>query len=199
MSQHTSRTRSIVLCGLSIALLAVGAAIQLPLGPIPFTLQTLMLIIILLILTPAEALVAVGGYLVLGAIGLPVFAGFKGGFGVLFGPTGGFLVGFFIAAALVGLIRMVLTRKTHSFYTAAALDVLSVVVAVIVYYAAGACWFALSTGATIQAAFAVCILPFLVPDLLKAAAAFVCAQPIRVALGRTTWRKLPTDAKEQLH
>jgi biotin transport system substrate-specific component len=141
----------------------------------------------------------VGGYLVLGAIGLPVFAGFKGGFGVLGGPTGGCRVGFFIAAALVGLIRMMLTRKVHGFYAVAALDVLSVVVAVVVYYAVGAWWFALSTGATIQAAFAVCILPFLVPDALKAAAAFICAQPIRVALGRTAWRKLPADAKEQSH
>ncbi len=88
-----SRTRSVVLCGLSIALLAVGAAIVVPLGPIPFTAQTLMLFLIMLILTPKEAVIAVAGYLVLGAIGLPIFSAFRGGPGVLLGPTGGFLIG----------------------------------------------------------------------------------------------------------
>jgi biotin transport system substrate-specific component len=183
-----SRTRSIVLCGLSIALLAVGAAIQLPIGPIPFTLQSLMLVLILLILTPAEALVAVGGYLVLGAVGLPLFAGFKGGFGVLLGPTGGFLTGFFVAAALAGLLRVLLGRRAQSLGISVVLDVVAIVVVILTYYAVGTWWFVLSTGATVYAALAACVLPFLVPDVLKAVAAFVCAQPIRIALGRATWR-----------
>jgi biotin transport system substrate-specific component len=197
MNQHASRTRSIVLCGLSIALLAVGAAIQLPLGPVPFTLQSLMLILILLILTPTEALAAVGGYLVLGAIGLPVFAGFKGGFGVLLGPTGGFLVGFLIAAVLVGLLKVPLAHRARGFHTAVALDVLLVGVVILAYYAVGSWWFAFSTGATLQAALAACVLPFLIPDILKAVAAFVCAQPIRVALGRALWHKHPASPEEQ--
>jgi biotin transport system substrate-specific component len=197
MNQRTSRTRSIVLCGLSIALLSVGAMIQLPLGPIPFTLQTLMLMLILLVLTPTEALVAVGGYLVLGAIGLPVFAGFKGGFGVLLGPTGGFLLGFLIAALLVGLLRTPLARRVRGLYTAAALDVLSIVVATLVYYAAGSWWFVFSTGATLEAALAACVIPFLVPNILKAVAAFICAQPIRVALGRTPWQAPSPNAEKQ--
>jgi biotin transport system substrate-specific component len=171
--------------------LSVGAAIQVPLGPIPFTLQTLMLILVLLILTPTEALSAIGGYLALGLIGLPVFAGFRGGFGVLLGPTGGFLSGFFVAALVVALLRVLLKGRAQSFGAAAALDIACIIVATIVYYAVGTLWFAFSTGATISASLAACVLPFLVPDVLKAIAAFVCAQPIRAALGRTAWRQRP--------
>jgi biotin transport system substrate-specific component len=180
-----------VLCGLSIALLSVGAAIQVPLGPIPFTLQTLMLILILLVLTPTEALVAVGGYLVLGAVGLPVFAGFRGGFGVLLGPTGGFLTGFFAAALLAGLLRALLERRAQSLWASVALDVLCALVATLAYYVVGTWWFSFSNGVTVSAAFAACVLPFLAPDILKAIAAFVCAQPIRVALGRARYREQP--------
>jgi biotin transport system substrate-specific component len=183
-----SRTRSIVLCGLSIALLAVGAAIQLPLGPVPFTLQTMMLVIVLLILTPSEALIAVGGYLVLGAIGLPVFSGFRGGFGVLLGPTGGFLTGFFLAALVVGLLRTLFGRRMPALYASIAFDVLLIIAITFISYAVGTWWFVFSTGATVYAALAACVLPFLATDVLKSIAAFVCVQPIRVALGRATWR-----------
>jgi biotin transport system substrate-specific component len=179
-----SRTRSMTLCGLSIALLAVGAAIQLPLGPIPFTLQTLMLFLLLLVLTPAEALGAVGGYLLLGAIGLPVFSGLRGGFGVLLGPTGGFLLGYLIAALLVALLRVLCARWELGPRLAVAFDVLLVAVAALIYYAAGTWWFAFSTDTPLPAALAACVLPFLAPDIVKAAAAFSCARPIRAALGR---------------
>jgi biotin transport system substrate-specific component len=191
-----SRTRSLVLCGLSIALLSVGAAIQVPLGPIPFTLQTLMFILILLVLTPAEALVAVGGYLVLGAVGLPVFSGFRGGFGVLLGPTGGFLMGFFVAALFSGLLRMLFGGRAQSFKASVALDVVCVFVVTLTYYAAGTWWFSFSTGATISAALAACVMPFLVPNAFKIVAAFVCAQPIRVALGRANRHARPLQPEE---
>jgi len=108
-----SRTRSIVLCGLSIALLTVGAfvTIPVPVGLAPFTMQTMMLFIILLILKPTEAIIAVAGYLVLGAIGLPIFAGMTGGFAKLIGPTGGFLFGYLLAVLLIGGVRLLVARK----------------------------------------------------------------------------------------
>jgi biotin transport system substrate-specific component len=188
----------LVLCGLSIALLSVGAAIQLPLGPVPFTLQSLMLVLVLLILTPGEALVAVGGYLVLGAVGLPVFAGFRGGIAVLLGPTGGFLIGFFLAAALSALIRKPFEKTTHRLWMVISLDVAVIIVMMLTYYFTGALWFALSTGATVTSALIVCVIPFLVPDILKAVAAFICAQPIRVALGRVSWSQAVADTSETL-
>ena len=99
-NQAQSRTKEIVLCGLSIALMAVSAWITVPFGPIPFTLQTLAIMFVLFALTPKCALISIAGYLVLGAIGLPVFSSFKGGLAALLGPTGGFITGFLIAGGI---------------------------------------------------------------------------------------------------
>jgi len=179
-----SRTQSLVLCGLSIALLAAGAAIVFPLGPIPFTLQTLVIMLIVLVLTPKEAVVAVGGYLLLGAIGLPVFAGFSGGFGILLGPTGGFLVGFFVGALLAALLRNSLKHRLTGKRSSMALDIFSILVVILIYDLLGMLWFMHITGSTLAASLAISVLPFIVPDVIKAVAAFACAQPIRAALGR---------------
>jgi biotin transport system substrate-specific component len=105
MMNNTTRTRGLVLSGLSIALLSVGAFITVPFGPVPFTLQTMMLGIVVCILSPKQAVVAVAGYLLLGTLGLPIFAGMRGGIGVLAGPTGGFLVGFLVATVIIAVLR----------------------------------------------------------------------------------------------
>ena len=101
MTQHsTARARSVAFCGLSIALMAVAAWVTVPFGPVPFTLQTLAVMFVLFALPAKQALVAIGGYIVLGGLGLPVFSSFKGGLAALMGPTGGFIVGFFVAAVV---------------------------------------------------------------------------------------------------
>jgi biotin transport system substrate-specific component len=198
-----TRTRSLVLCGLSIALLAVGAFITVPFGPVPFTLQSMMLALIVLILRPREALIAVGGYLLLGAIGLPIGAGFKGGLGWLLGPTGGFLLGFFMGTALAVALRVALSGRglrdagahgergaraqsaLRARWQTFALDSAQILIIFLVSYACGTFWFAVSTNASIPAALIACVAPFVVPDLLKAAAALTCAYPVRAALGRS--------------
>lgn len=98
------RAESIAYCGLSIALLIVSAWVTVPLGPVPFTLQTMMLVFVVLLLPPREALVSVFGYLALGALGAPVFSGMKGGLASLLGPTGGFIVGFGLGAVAAVLV-----------------------------------------------------------------------------------------------
>lgn len=95
-----AHTRSVAFTGLSIALMAVSAWVSVPFGPVPFTLQTFVMVFALLVLTPRECLAAIGGYLVLGAVGLPVFSSMRGGIGVLVGPTGGFLWGFVLGAVV---------------------------------------------------------------------------------------------------
>ena len=94
-----ARTRSLAFVGLSIAIMAVSAWVTVPLGPVPFTLQMFALVFAIVVLTPRECIAAVTGYLLLGAVGLPVFSGMRGGIGVLAGPTGGFLWGYLLGAA----------------------------------------------------------------------------------------------------
>ncbi len=179
-----SRTRSMVLIGLSIALLAVGAFITIPLGPIPFTLQTMMLVVIILVLSPAEAIAAVGGYLVLGAIGLPIFSGMRGGLGVLAGPTGGFLIGFFVSALIAGFIRRSVKQRAQRAGLVMTIDIVVAVVAVLVSYILGVVYFDAVTAAGLQTAALTCVVPFIIPDVIKITIALICVKPIRAAIGR---------------
>ena len=86
-----SKTKDLVLAGLLAAVIAVLAQISLPIGPVPFTLAVLGVFLTGLLLTPGWAMASIAVYLVIGAIGLPVFSGFSGGPAVLVGPTGGYL------------------------------------------------------------------------------------------------------------
>jgi len=180
-----------VLTGLSIALIAAGALITLPFGPIPFTLQTMMLGIVICLLPPAYSVAAVGGYLALGTIGLPVFSGMRGGIAMLVGPTGGFLVGFLVAAIIIAFMRSRVLKDDDDapqkplrpHWLLPTVDIASLVVFSLVYYLLGSLWFMVSTGASFGAAVAACVAPFLVVDIIKAAAALICIQPIRAVLG----------------
>ncbi|MFR7405323.1 MAG: biotin transporter BioY, partial [Coriobacteriaceae bacterium] len=101
--------------GVMAALLAVSAQVMLPLGPVPFTLQTLVLAMVPAVLDPATSVFTVLAYVVLGAVGLPVFAGFNGGIGALAGPTGGFLWGFVLGCALAGALAKVLDGRIGAY------------------------------------------------------------------------------------
>ena len=96
----------IVLSAVLAGLIAIGAwlRIELPLVPAPITMQTLFVLLAGVLLPPLWAAAAVGLYLFAGLIGLPVFAGGARGFAVVMGPTGGFLIGFLLAAVVVSLI-----------------------------------------------------------------------------------------------
>ena len=110
-SEATQRTRSVVFVGLTIAIMAVSAWVVVPLGPIPFTLQMFAITFAIVVLSPKEAIAAITGYLLLGAVGVPVFSGMRGGIGVLAGPTGGFLWGYLFGVAAAALfLHAVRTR-----------------------------------------------------------------------------------------
>ena len=149
------KTQTIVLCALFAALMAVCAWISVPLGPIAVTMQTLGLFLTLGILGGRRGVAVMTGYLALGAIGLPVFSGFRGGIGMLLGPTGGFVWGFILTALLYPCLQRRLPE-----WIAMALSLLGC-------YACGTVWFALRYGGSAPAILAACVLPYLIPDALK--------------------------------
>ena len=100
-----SRSRMVAFTALSIAIIAVSAWVTVPFGPVPFTLQMFAVSFAILVLEPKQAIAAIAGYLVLGAIGVPLFSGMRGGIGVLLGPTGGFLWGYLIRGRTEGQTR----------------------------------------------------------------------------------------------
>ncbi|MDR3687161.1 MAG: biotin transporter BioY [Coriobacteriia bacterium] len=177
-----SRTRELVSAALVAALMAATSWIQIKFGPVPFTLQTVFVVLAALLLAPEWAAASMGVYLVLGAVGLPVFAGGVGGFAAFTLPTGGFLVAFPVAAGLGALAYRGVRRAPGAMGEIGA-AVVTVLVVEAVIYAIGIPWLVVTTGMPVGAAAGVALLPFLVPDAIKAAAAVVIATAVRRASG----------------
>ncbi|MHB1017313.1 MAG: biotin transporter BioY [Coriobacteriia bacterium] len=173
---RNSRTAGLVRAALAAALISASALVTVPIGPVPVTLQILAVAVTVLLLSPGESLGALVTYVGLGAIGLPVFSGGTGGFGVLLGPTGGFLLGFLLGAPLGSLARTSLADRRPL-----AADLAGLIVLIAVSYAAGLAQFVAVTGMTVAGAVTVAVAPFLVPDAIKAAIAVGIARAVRRA------------------
>lgn len=172
----TSKTSSLTKTALGAALLSVSAWIAVPVGAVPFTLQTLVLFLLFALLGGKVCAQAVTAYLALGAFGLPVFAGFQSGIGALFGATGGYLLGF-LAATLVmwGLERLFVRKGVFL--------VISMIAGLLACYTFGTAWFLLVYGGgasnSLAAVLAVCVLPYLPADALKIALAVLLSRRLR--------------------
>lgn len=153
----------------ALALIAVialwlSAKIQVPLYPVPITMQTLVVLVVGVAYGPALGAASIALYLGIGALGLPVFAGDwseGGGIAHLYGPTAGYLAGFVVASLLVG--RLARLGWDRALFTAA----LSMLLGNIVIYALGVSWLASQIG--LEKALEYGLLPFLYGDFLKIA------------------------------
>lgn len=182
IAQTSSRSRSIAFIALSIAVMAVSAWVTVPIGPVPFTLQMFAVTFAILVLSPKQALCAIAGYLVLGAIGVPVFSGMRGGFGVLLGPTGGFLWGYLAGVALaVGFLALVRSRGIDNF----AVGVVAGLIFTAVAYVCGWAQYMAVANVGPLASFAVTVAPFIVVDVIKIVAAPAVARVVIRAVGTT--------------
>lgn len=166
MKTKTFTSRNITICGIFSALFAVCSWISIPVGNIVLTLQSFAFFLALLTIGAKKTMLSLSVWLLLGLAGAPVFSGFRGGIGMLLGPTGGFLFGFLLAAIAFALIRRPL---------------LGAIVACCILYVCGAAWFAWGYGgnAGFPAALLQCVLPFLLPDGVKLWLAFSLARRLR--------------------
>lgn len=152
----------------SAVIIAVCSWISIP-APIPFTMQTFAICLVVGTLGGKRGTIAVLIYLLLGALGVPVFAGFTGGLGVLGGVTGGYLVGFILSALLMWGMEKWLGKKTYILG-------ISMVLGLLVCYAFGTAWFMFVYGKNtgpigLGAALMSCVVPYLIPDCIKIAIA----------------------------
>ena len=158
------KTRDMAYIALAIALNAVCAFITIP-ATVPFTLQIFGIFFTLEYLGGKRGAIAVWLYLLCGAIGLPVFAGFRGGLSVLLSATGGFIMAFAAVAILyfvTGFFR--LPRYAH--YLLAALSL------AIIYFG-GCAWFVYIMDRSLSDALLLCVVPFILPDVVKIVLAFL--------------------------
>lgn len=156
----------IVFIAMFIAIITVCSQISIPMGQIPFTLQTLGVFIAASMLGTKRGLLSVIVYILMGIVGLPVFAGFSGGVGVLFGPTGGYIFGFIFTALIVGIMSDKLGKK---FWVL----IVSMISGLAVCYLFGTVWFMAVTKTDFLAALMLCVVPYLIADGLKIAVASI--------------------------
>ena len=166
--------RNMALCALFAALLSVCAWLAIPLGDIYITLQTFGVFLCLATLGGKRGSIAVLVYLLLGALGLPVFSGFRGGLGALLSTTGGYLTGFLACALVYWLLTALLPRKT----------LLALVVGLLVCYCFGTIWYynvyiQSGSAASLWLIVSKCVLPYLLPDGAKLVFALTLAKKLR--------------------
>ena len=158
---------------LMAAVTAVAAQISVPLFPVPFTLQVLAVVLSGLLLGPRYGALSQVIYVLVGAIGVPVFAQFSGGLGVVLGPTGGYLVSYPAAAAVAGLASR--AARDSSRRRALWVSFLAGCVGLAVIYAVGAIWLSVVTELPLAVAVAQGVLIFVPFDLIKVALAALVA------------------------
>lgn len=165
---------------LMAAFTAVAAQIAIPLEPVPFTLQVLAVVLTGLLLGPRYGALAMAIYLLVGAIGVPVFAGFRGGLGILLGDTGGYLLAYPLAAALAGMAANTVVNAPRR--RGLVVGFLWGSLALAVIYALGATWLSVLAGLSPSAALIAGVLPFVVFDLIKVGLANLVAVAVAPAI-----------------
>ena len=169
-------TRELTYMALFIVLLTVCSWIAIP-AVVPFTLQTFAVFLTVALLGGRRGFFTILVYLLLGALGVPVFAGFSGGLGVLIGPLGGYLAGFLLTALVMwGVVALGGDRLP--------VQAIAMTLGLLVCYAAGTAWFlAVYVRAgeprTLAAALGACVLPFILPDLAKIALALLLSRRLK--------------------
>lgn len=147
-------------CALMAALMCVLCPVSVPIGPIPISLSILVILLTVYVLGTWRALVSYTVYLLLGAVGMPVFSGFQGGLAKLAGPTGGYLAGFWLMILVAGIIMEKGKRNLQ-------VTILGMLVGVAIDYAVGTAWFVFQTESTVVHALDVCVYPFIPFDVAK--------------------------------
>ena len=166
------KTIDLVLIGAFAALMAICAWITIP-GTVPFTLQTFGVFLTFYLLGGKRGTLAVLIYILLGAVGLPVFSGFKGGVGVLIGTTGGYIIGFLFSALVMwALNKPLLKLEGRNRIAGLAVPFGEMLMGLVVCYAFGTVWFLIvytQTKGTVSLATCLswCVIPFIIPDMIK--------------------------------
>lgn len=170
------KTKFITRTALFAAVIALLSPFAIPLGPVPITLSLFAVLLSAVVLDWKQAAAAVAVYILLGVIGLPVFSGGKGGAAVLAGATGGYIWSYILCAVIASLVA----GKTRAQGAKQMLiTAIGCACGVIVCYICGTLQFSAVAGRTFVEALSVCIIPFIIPDLIKCACAAILGTQIK--------------------
>ncbi|MCP4750299.1 MAG: biotin transporter BioY [Proteobacteria bacterium] len=180
MANISTQLRSTIYASLFAALVAAGAFIAIPVGPVPITLQTLFVLLAGLLLGWKWGFAGIAVYILAGAVGLPVFSAGRGGIAHILGPTGGYLLSYTVAVLVIGAISGIASKafpgkKNEQMI----LDIVAMVCGSAIVYAVGVPWLKMVTGMPWSKAVAVGMYPFLLGDALKIVAAVPIVRVLR--------------------
>ena len=178
-----SNLHYLIITALFTAFIAIFSQIIIPLPLIPITGQTLAIGVVATILGKKYGTLSVLLYLIIGAVGVPVFAGMSGGFGKLFGPTGGYLIGFIPTAYVIGLF---IEKTKLCFRNALIANLIGMCITLLF----GTIWLKVSSSLTWSAAITAGVTPFLIVGILKAALASYIAVLVRRRLLKTRFLRV---------
>lgn len=176
-----NKTKDITQIAMMTAVICICSWITIP-SVVPFTLQTFAVFAVLEILGGKKGTISIALYILLGAIGLPVFSNFQGGIAKLLSSTGGYIVGFL----LTGLIYILLVRKENE---SVPVRVVAMLLGLVAVYVLGTVWFihvyTKANGAvSLQTVLGWCVYPFIIPDLAKMAVAYFVGARVKSALNK---------------
>lgn len=174
-----SRTYDMAYIGIFAVVIAICSWISIP-AAVPFTLQTFAVFLSVVVLGGRRGTLSVVVYILIGAIGVPVFSGFNGGLGALMNTTGGYIIGFFFTALIMWAVEGLAGRKLWA-------QAVSMVLGLAVCYVVGTVWFVFVYSRTIGAVGMMtvlgwCVIPFIIPDLVKIALALMLGNTLRKPL-----------------
>lgn len=187
-----TKTQNITKAALLAAMLGISAYITIPLGftPVSLTLQTLLVNMTAMLLSPSISFMTILVYTLAGLVGVPVFSGGAGGPAKLFGPTGGYILAFLIAAPVMSATKDMFFKmfkkfiKSDSAAKITAYSVNAVIVGMVIIYAFGTAYMMLLLGKGIGEVLMLAVVPFIPLDIAKCIAAALIAVPVSKALNR---------------
>lgn len=168
--------KDLITCGIFVAVIAVLAQISivLPFSPIPFTMQVFGVCLVATILGRKKGFITLMVYILLGSIGIPVFAAYSSGPTALFGKTGGFILAFPLMALLIGYVSEKYRKTPYV--------IGSMILALILCYAIGTIYFSFITKIPIQKAVIFTVIPYIPLDLVKVVMASLIGVQVRKRL-----------------
>lgn len=166
----------IVITALMTAVMCVASFITIPVGAVPVTMQTFVIYVACAVLGTKKTVISVGLYIFLGILGMPVFSSFRGGIGVLAGATGGYILGFLLIALVSGIIIGLKKNNRIVMFFA-------FLTGTLLCYLAGTVWYVIfyigeMNFMNFAGAFSVCVVPFIVPDIIKMLVASIVAKAL---------------------
>lgn len=165
----------IAVIGVMAAVICILAPFSLPIGPVPISFTNLAIYIALYVLGMKRGTISYLIYLLIGLVGIPVFSGFTGGPQKLFGPTGGYLIGFIPMAVIAGIVIDKCMKKWY-------FCLLAMIAGTWVCYLFGTAWLAFQANMTFKAALAAGVIPFIIEDLIKMVLALLIGPQIHKQL-----------------